>query len=159
MANELRGSMDANEFKDYILSFMFYRFLSEAGGVVEQLYYPTEKSKRQRAYRRVASGEDKEEFEGYFRQSQAIRRRIPGYAGGRLRIAEWCQAIIRPCSTISIKMPDQPGGGGFHGLFNDLNHKFRLGALRPAKALNNVVKLVDEVEYQGRKAKIFWAYL
>ena len=29
MANDLRGSMDASEYKNYILAFMFYRYLSE----------------------------------------------------------------------------------------------------------------------------------
>ena len=29
MANELRGTMDASEYKNYILPFMFYRYLSE----------------------------------------------------------------------------------------------------------------------------------
>ena len=27
MANKLRGTMDANEYKNYILPFMFYRYL------------------------------------------------------------------------------------------------------------------------------------
>ncbi|MUP60002.1 type I restriction-modification system subunit M, partial [Veillonellaceae bacterium M2-4] len=29
MANELRGNKDASEYKNYILAFMFYRYLSE----------------------------------------------------------------------------------------------------------------------------------
>ena len=29
MANRLRGTMDASEYKNYILPFMFYRYLSE----------------------------------------------------------------------------------------------------------------------------------
>lgn len=32
-ANQLRGTLDANDYKDFILGFMFYKFLSERGAV------------------------------------------------------------------------------------------------------------------------------
>ena len=44
MANKLRGTMDASEYKNYILPFMFYRYLSENQDVylaqngLEELY-------------------------------------------------------------------------------------------------------------------------
>lgn len=45
MANRLRGTMDANEYRNYILGFMFYRYLSEhqeAHLVKEELVEPKE---------------------------------------------------------------------------------------------------------------------
>ena len=52
MANKLRGTMDASEYKNYILPFMFYRYLSEnqdeylkANGLEEFYEVTTEEEK------------------------------------------------------------------------------------------------------------------
>ena len=36
IANTLRGKMNADEFRDYILGFIFYKYLSEKNGPLRQ---------------------------------------------------------------------------------------------------------------------------
>ena len=36
IANTLRGKMDADEFRDYILGFIFYKYLSEKPIIIEE---------------------------------------------------------------------------------------------------------------------------
>ena len=38
IANTLRGKMNADEFRDYILGFIFYKYLAEKNGNLRQLY-------------------------------------------------------------------------------------------------------------------------
>lgn len=61
MANQLRGTMDAAEYRDYILGFMFYRYLSERQEewlVEEEVIEVSEAQTANEVYREDASGED-----------------------------------------------------------------------------------------------------
>ena len=65
MANELRGTMDASEYKNYILAFMFYRYLSEHQEqylVSSDLLNPESGESLNDAYCRQANDEELQDY-------------------------------------------------------------------------------------------------
>ncbi|MGL6057708.1 MAG: type I restriction-modification system subunit M [Culicoidibacterales bacterium] len=164
MANELRGNMDAGEFKNYILAFLFYRYLSEH----QETYLVTHNvidvevdQTINDAYKAQANAE---ELADYLEDISASL----GYA-----IAPedtWAslnekinnsQVIPSDYQTIFDNFNrnaelNREAVKDFSGVFNDINlGDSRLGASTTARAksLNGIVRLVDSIEYKAEDGK------
>lgn len=164
MANELRGSMDAAEYKNYILAFMFYRYLSEhqekylvKNNVIDVA--PGESVNK--AYLEQANGEDLNDY------LEDISSSL-GYAIAPLDT--WESLVDKIDNSMVIPSDYQTifdnfnknaelnkeAVKDFRGVFNDINlGDSRLGSTtnERAKSLNRIVKLVDDIDYKGEDGK------
>lgn len=164
MANELRGNMDAGEFKNYILAFMFYRYLSE-----HQEKYLVERNvidvvlgqSVNEAYKEQAQGE---ELPDYLEDISASL----GYA---ISPEDTWESLIQKIDDAQVIPSDyqtifdnfnknaelnSEAVKDFRGVFNDINlGDSRLGnsTTARAKSLNNIVKLVADIEYKGENGE------
>ncbi|MCH3964490.1 MAG: type I restriction-modification system subunit M [Clostridium sp.] len=164
MANELRGTMDASEYKNYILAFMFYRYLSEHQEqylVKNNVIDIAEGESINDAYLKQAAGADLDDY------LQDISSSL-GYA---IAPNDTWESLINKINDSQVIPSDyqtifdnfnknaelnKEAVKDFRGIFNDINlGDSRLGSStnERAKSLNNVVKLVDEIEYKGDDGK------
>ncbi|HBJ1651964.1 MULTISPECIES: type I restriction-modification system subunit M [Clostridium] len=164
MANELRGTMDASEYKNYILAFMFYRYLSEhqeeylsKNNVIDDI----EGESINEAYN---SQVNESELQDYLEDISASL----GYA---IAPKDTWQSLIDKINDSQVIPSDyqtifdnfnknaelnKEAVKDFRGVFNDINlGDSRLGSStnERAKSLNNIVKLVDSIEYKGNDGK------
>lgn len=164
MANELRGNMDAGEFKNYILAFMFYRYLSEhqeqylvSNNVIDVAVGQTINE----AYVEQATAE---ELTDYLED-------ISSSLGYAIAPADTWQSLNERIENSTVIPSDyqtifdnfnknavlnQEAAQDFNGVFNDINlGDSRLGnsTTARAKSLNNIVKLVDDIEYKSDEDK------
>lgn len=164
MANELRGTMDASEYKNYILAFMFYRYLSEhqeqylvENNVIDAL----EGESINDAYLKQAVGTD---LDDYLQDiSSSLGYTIAPNDTWRSLINKINEAQVIPSDYQTIfdnfnknAELNKEAVKDFRGVFNDINlGDSRLGSStnERAKSLNNIVKLVDEIEYKGDNGK------
>lgn len=164
MANELRGNMDAGEFKNYILAFMFYRYLSEHQEqylVSNNVIDVADGQTINQAYVEQATAD---ELADYLED-------ISSSLGYAIAPADTWQSLNERIENSTVIPSDyqtifdnfnknavlnQEAAQDFNGIFNDINlGDSRLGSSTTARAksLNNIVKLVDDIEYKSDEDK------
>lgn len=164
MANELRGNMDAGEFKNYILAFMFYRYLSEhqeeylvTNGVID---VPGDCTANE-AYKAEAVGDDLAEYLADISSTLGYAIAPDNTWVSLNEKIDNSQVIPSDYQTIFDNFNknaelNKDAVQDFSGVFNDINlGDSRLGASTTARAksLNNIVRLVNDIEYKSEDGK------
>ncbi|MFT8442063.1 MAG: type I restriction-modification system subunit M [Bifidobacterium aquikefiri] len=164
MANELRGTMDASEYKNYILAFMFYRYLSEnqekylvSNNVID---IATGQSVNE-AYAAEAQGDDLADYLtdissslGYAIAPADTWQSLMDKIDNSLVIPSDYQTLFDNFNKNSELNKDAVRD--FRGVFNDINlGDSRLGSStnERAKSLNRIVKLIDSIEYKDEQGR------
>lgn len=164
MANELRGNMDANEFKNYILAFMFYRYLSEHQEnylVTNNVIDIPDGMSVNDAYKKEAAGDDLKDYLedissalGYaIEPNDTWISLIDKINNGEVIPSDY-QTIFEHFNK-NAELNAQ-AINDFRGVFSDINlGDSRLGSSTTARAksLNNIVKLVDSVDFKGEDGR------
>ena len=155
MANKLRGTMDASEYKNYILPFMFYRYLSD-----NQNNY-LEQNDLSEFLTLADDDEDKEDY------LEEISRGI-GYA---IEPKYTWSSLVSKIENHKIKASDfqdmfdsfntnakrnPMAAGDFATVFSDVNlgdTRLGSGTNERAKALNDIVMMINEFNFKDESGK------
>lgn len=164
MANELRGNMDASEYKNYILAFMFYRYLSEHQEkyFAENVGLTAENGK--------TLNDDYVEKAAEYGEDQFIKLASDNLGYAIAPNDTWASLIKRIDEGEVIPSDYQAmfdnfnnnaklnvqANKDFQGVFNDVNlgdNKLGTSTTLRAKSLSKIVKLVDSMEYTDENGK------
>ncbi|WP_290033914.1 type I restriction-modification system subunit M [Ligilactobacillus cholophilus] len=158
MANELRGNMDASEYRNYILGFMFYRYLSEHQEkyIFDQDLLDIEDGESVNdAYLEIPEDEIKDYLEdissnlGYAIAPQDTWATITKKVSENTIIPSDFQNMFDDFNENAKLNPNAERD--FRGIFDDVNlGNSRLGndTTSRAKSLAKIVELVDHFTYQ-----------
>ena len=157
IANELRGKMDADEFRDYILGFVFYKYLSEKQHIYANKLLETEDVKD---YRDVTEDDDIDAIReesliklGYFLRPDELFSAIS--AKGNANTEEKSNFILEDLQTILNSVEQSTMGteseDDFNKLFEDLDlASTKLGRTPGARnsLIAKVLAHLDKIDFK-----------
>lgn len=166
MANRLRGNMDASEYRNYILGFMFYRYLSER----QEKYLfdnkvfdenPNDISGITAEYVKEAAGEYLADYLddiagslGYAIEPQYMWKTIVNEVNNNTITPDTFQSMFESFDN-NLRL-NSKATQDFTGVFDDMNlNNSRLGntTASRAKALTQIIDLVDQIDYIDENGK------
>ena len=166
MANRLRGNMDASEYRNYILGFMFYRYLSER----QEKYLfdnkvfdenPDDIGGITAEYVKEADGEYLADYLddiagslGYAIEPQYMWKTIVNEVNNNTITPDAFQSMFESFDN-NLRL-NSKATQDFTGVFDDMNlNNSRLGntTASRAKALTQIIDLVDQVDYIDENGK------
>lgn len=149
MANKLRGTMDASEYKNYILPFMFYRYLSEnqdeylkVNGL-EEFYEVTDEDEKEEYLEEISKGI------GYAIDPAYTWNKIVSKIENHKIKASDFQDMFDSFNTNAKR--NAVAEADFANVFSDVNlWDTRLGSStnERAKALNDIVVMINEFNFK-----------
>ncbi|MDO5027610.1 MAG: type I restriction-modification system subunit M [Tissierellia bacterium] len=151
MANNLRGTMDASEYKNYILPFMFYRFLSKNQdhylefNQLEDYYTATDLEIEYYL-------EDISKGIGYAIEPKYRWEELVSSIENHKIKASFYQDLFESFNANAKRNLDS--GEDFSNVFSDVNlGDSRLGSttIERAKALNDIVLMINDFEFKDDK--------
>lgn len=149
MANKLRGTMDASEYKNYILPFMFYRYLSENQGTylkdnhLEDFYEVIDEEEKEEYLEEISKGI------GYAISPDYVWEKIVAKIENHKIKASDFQDMFDSFNTNAKRNP--MAEDDFANVFSDVNlGDTRLGSStnERAKALNDIVLMINEFNFK-----------
>jgi len=167
IANTLRGKMDADEFRDYILGFIFYKYLSEkmeiyANGILKedkiQYLDINEDTDTGREYIEAIKEESLERL-GYFLKPSELFKQVATRGNGNEKNVS--NFIIEDIQKILINIQNSTMGTNseedFDHLFEDMDlNSTKLGntAEQRNEVIAKVLSHLDKIDFQLENAEI-----